>query len=85
MPVIDLPRLLGTANSGHFRGFVITEDGGRLAGLAVDAVRGVEHISCAGEAVTSPHLNGAAPIDGTLVGLIDLGAVLDCVEREQRR
>jgi purine-binding chemotaxis protein CheW len=80
LPVIELARLLGVADEGPPRRIVIAEDGGRLAGLAVRSVSGVEALPETSEEVASPHLQGAALIDGVLVGAIDVAAVFDTVQ-----
>src|SRR2546422_4341013 len=67
MPVLDLAGLLGVARDGQPERVVIAEEDGLSAGLAVDAVIGVEDITEAAEEVKSPHLSGAALIDGALV------------------
>jgi chemotaxis signal transduction protein len=64
---------------------VIAERGGLRAGFAVDAVAGVEQLPEASEEVDSRHLAGAALTDGTLVGVIDVGSVLQAVEESNAR
>ena len=65
---------------------VVTEHGGRKAGLAVDAVVGVEQLPEASEEVESPYLDAArhwstAPSSAC----VDVGSVLDAVRAERRR
>jgi purine-binding chemotaxis protein CheW len=78
LPVIDLATVFGLPASGQAR-VVIAERGGRKAGLAVESVAGVEQLPDATEGVESPHLVGAALADGALVGVVDVGSVLDSV------
>jgi purine-binding chemotaxis protein CheW len=85
VPIVDLAGLLGVVGDEQPQQIVIAEDEDRIAGLAVDAVTGVEVISDAGHDVGSPHLTGAALVDGTLVGVIDLPAVLDAVHSDGSR
>jgi hypothetical protein len=59
---------------------VIAEEGGRKAGLAVDEVAGVEELPEGSEDVESPHLVRAALADGSLIGVVDIGSVLDAVQ-----
>ena len=81
LPVIELAGLLGVAQEDRPLRIVIAEDGGRVAGLAVDSVSGVELLPETSEDVASPHLHGAALVDGVLVGAIDVAAVFDTVQR----
>jgi purine-binding chemotaxis protein CheW len=78
LPVVDLTTVFDLPASGHGR-VVVVERGGRKAGLAVDSVAGVEQLPDATEEVESPHLVGAALADGALVGVVDVGSVLDSV------
>lgn len=75
IPVIALATLLGLAE-GEPRRIVVVELGERRAGLAVDAVLDVGALPEASEQVESPYLLGAALLDGTLVGVLDVDAVL---------
>jgi purine-binding chemotaxis protein CheW len=80
LPVVDLATVLGLPRAGAPDRVVVVEEGDRRAGLAVDFVVGVEPLPEASEPADSPHLAGAALVDGALVGLIDLGSVLDAVQ-----
>jgi chemotaxis signal transduction protein len=79
LPVVDLASLIGLP-AGQPARMVIAEHGGRRAGLAVDSVDGVEDLPDASEEIDSRHLAGAALTDGALVGVVDVGSVLDAVE-----
>jgi purine-binding chemotaxis protein CheW len=85
LPVIGLAGLLGVPDEGRPLRIVIAEDGGRVAGLAVDAVTGVDVLPETSEDVDSPHLDGAALVDGVLVGAIDVAAVFDTVQHGRTR
>jgi purine-binding chemotaxis protein CheW len=80
VPVVDLARVLDLPDGASPKRIVIAEQGGRKAGLAVDEVAGVEELPEASEDVESPHLVRAALVDGSLVGLVDIGSVLDAVQ-----
>jgi purine-binding chemotaxis protein CheW len=85
LPVIELSGVLGVPYKDRPSRIVIAEDGGRTAGLAVHSVSGVEVLPAASEEVSSPHLQGAALVDGVLVGTIDVAAVLDSVQHGTAR
>jgi purine-binding chemotaxis protein CheW len=80
LPVVELATILGLPRAGAPDRMVVAEDGGRRAGLAVDSVAGVEPLSADTEPAESKHLSGAALVDGALIGLIDLSAVLDAAQ-----
>ena len=75
IPVIALAVQLGLDEGDPHR-IVVVELGERRAGLAVDAVIDVGELPEASEQVESPYLLGAALLDGTLVGVLDVDAVL---------
>jgi purine-binding chemotaxis protein CheW len=79
LPVVDLATVFELPPA-HPERLVIAERGGLRAGLAVDAIDGVEELPEASEEVDSHYLTGAALADGALVGVIDIGSVLDAVE-----
>jgi purine-binding chemotaxis protein CheW len=80
LPVVDLATVLGLRRAGAPARIVVTQQGGRTAGLAVDFVAGVEPLPDATEPAESSHLSGAALADGALVGMLDLRAVLDAAQ-----
>jgi chemotaxis signal transduction protein len=84
LPVIDLASVLELPPAQAER-IVIAERGGLRAGFAVDAVAGVEQLPKASEEVDSQYLAGAALADGALVGVIDVGSVLEAVEGSNAR
>jgi purine-binding chemotaxis protein CheW len=85
IPVIDLASLLGLANEAPLERIVVAEDHDGMAGLAVEAVLDVTDLADPAEESDSPYLSGAALIDGTLVGVVDVGAVLASVQAGDRR
>jgi purine-binding chemotaxis protein CheW len=84
LPVVDLATFFELSPAQPER-IVIAERGGLRAGLAVDAVDGVEDLPEASEEVESRHLAGAALADGALVGVVDVGSVLKAVEESNAR
>lgn len=76
VPFLDLAALLGTGGGPPPQRAVVVEDGGRRAGLAVDEVESVEAAPEASEEPDSALLTGAALLDGTLVGIVDVPALL---------
>jgi chemotaxis signal transduction protein len=82
LPVVDLAGVLGLPRADGPRRIVVAAEGGRIAGLAVDSVAGVESLPDASEPADSPYLSGAALTDGVLVGLVDLSSVLDAAQGE---
>lgn len=79
LPVIDMAALLGLSRGNPTR-LVVAEQDGRRAGLAVDAVAGVEPLPDASEETESRHLAGAVMIDTSLVGVVDVQSLLDAIE-----
>ena len=84
LPVVDLATVLGLPPVTPQR-LVVAERGGLRAGLAVDAVDGVEQLPDASQEVDSRHLVGAALAEGALVGVIDVESVLAAVEISRER
>jgi purine-binding chemotaxis protein CheW len=79
LPVVDLATVLGLPRSAPAR-IVVIDQAGRTAGLAVDSVIGVEALADATEPAESPHVSGATLADGALVGMLDVGSVLDAAQ-----
>jgi purine-binding chemotaxis protein CheW len=75
VPVISLAKLFGLADEETDR-IVVAELGGRRGGLAVESVLDVGELPEPSEPTESPFLAGAALIDGTLVGLLDIDSIL---------
>lgn len=80
VPVIDLGTLLGLAG-GETERIVIAEHADRRAGLAVGDVLDVVELPAPSEETRSELLLGAALVDGALIGVIDVGAVLAAPEQ----
>lgn len=81
--VVDLATLFGLDGDSPRERIVVTEEGDRRAGLAVEAILDVESVSQPTEPAESEYLRGAVLSDGQLVGIVDLGAALDAVARDR--
>jgi purine-binding chemotaxis protein CheW len=77
LPVIRLERLLG-APEGEPRRIVVVQKPGRAAGLAVDAAEDIGELPGAWEH-GGPLTAGTVLHEGTIVGVIDVPALLDAV------
>jgi purine-binding chemotaxis protein CheW len=75
VPVISLATLLGLPAEEPQR-IVVAELGARRAALAVESVLDVQALPDSSEPTESPYLAGAALVDGTLVGMLDVDAIL---------
>ena len=79
--VVDLAAVLGLPSGTTTTArIVIAEQCGRTAGLAVDAVEGVEQLPKTTEEVDSRHLVRMIVDDGSLVGVLDVESILDAAE-----
>lgn len=76
VPVIDLAAALGLTAGDEPGRIVVAEAGGRQAGFAVEDVVDVGEVAESGEQPDAPLLSGTAMIDGDLVGIVDIDAVL---------
>lgn len=76
VPLLDLAALLGAGGGEPPPRVVVVDDGGRRAGLAVDEVETVGAAPEASETPDAPLLTGAALLDGVLVGIVDVPALL---------
>ncbi|MDQ3631441.1 MAG: chemotaxis protein CheW [Actinomycetota bacterium] len=77
--VVDLATLFGLEGDSPRERLVVTEEGDRRAGLAVESILDVASVPEPSEAAESAYLRGAVLADGELVGIVDLGAALDAV------
>jgi purine-binding chemotaxis protein CheW len=82
LPVIDLARLLALDRTDEIRRIVVAEDGAIRTGLAVDGVVDVGPLPEPSEEAESEYLRGATLVDGTLVGVLDLPAVVGRLSTE---
>jgi chemotaxis signal transduction protein len=80
VPVVDLATVLGAQGASSPKRIVITERAGRTAGLAVDEVVGVATLPETSEEAESQHLTRATLVDSALVGVVDIGSVLEAAE-----
>jgi chemotaxis signal transduction protein len=81
LPVFDLAAVLGLPRSAAPQRMLVAERGGTRAGFAVDEVTDVGELAEADQDVDSELLSGAALIDGSLVGMIDVDRVFDILEK----
>jgi purine-binding chemotaxis protein CheW len=79
IPVIDLATMLALAPDGESERIVVADDGSRRAALAVTSTVDVGELGAATEEVESPYLTGAVLVDGALVGIVDVEALLAAV------
>jgi purine-binding chemotaxis protein CheW len=76
---VDLCAVLGIAGGGGSRRLVVVTDGERRAGLAVDELFDLAALPDASAATGSPFLLGGALLEETLIGVVDVPAVLASV------
>jgi chemotaxis signal transduction protein len=81
LPVFDLATVLGLPRSEDPQRMLVAERGGTRAGFAVDEVTDVDELPEADQEAESDLLSGAALIDGSLVGVIDVDRLFDLLER----
>jgi len=79
LPVIDLAALLGTRRAGPPGRLLVTESGGRQAGLAIDEVTEVGELADLADEAEFALLLGTLLEDGTLIGVLDVPAVFDAL------
>ena len=82
MAVLDLATILRLPGQPDPDRIVVAAQGGRRAALAVDSIVGVEELPESTATADSLHLTGAALMDGSLVGVIDVRSVLDHVQQQ---
>jgi len=76
IPVIDLASRLGLDRDTDAALIVVAQEGEHQAGLAVDEVLEVGEIPETSNETESELLAGAVAIEGSLVGVVDVAAVL---------
>jgi purine-binding chemotaxis protein CheW len=80
---IDLRAVLGIASDGVPRHLVVVADDVHRAGLAVDELFDLAALPEASATTGSPFLLGGALVEGSLVGVVDVPAVLQSVAAPQ--
>jgi purine-binding chemotaxis protein CheW len=75
LPVFDLAHVLGIPHEGPSPRLVVADQGGRLAGLAVDDVTNVAPLEGELEETEVRHLAHATLEEGLLVGVVDIASV----------
>jgi purine-binding chemotaxis protein CheW len=81
LPVFDLGAVLGLPRTDAPQRMLVAERGGTLAGFAVDEVTDVDELPEADQEADSELLLGAALIEGSLVGVIDVDRLFDTLEQ----
>ena len=79
LPVVDLATMFGLEPGGDRERMVVAEEGDRRAALAVDSVEGVEEIPDPSEDAESDYLAGAVLVEGGLVGIVKVDALLEAL------
>lgn len=79
VPMLSMAALLGLPEESPGR-IVVAEHGSRRAGLAVTNVLDVGELADPSHETDSPFLVGAVLLEGTLVGLLDLDAILSSTQ-----
>jgi chemotaxis signal transduction protein len=76
LPALDLRALLGVASGDASRHLVVVADGDRRAGLAVDEAIDFSQLPDAAASVESSFVKRGVLVEGDLVGVVDVSAVL---------
>ncbi len=76
LPAFDLSAMLGVAGEGAPRSLVVVADGDRRAGLAVDEAIDLSQLPEDTATVDSLLVRGGVLVEGALVGVVDVSAVL---------
>jgi purine-binding chemotaxis protein CheW len=80
LPAFHLRGLLAVAGDGEPRRLVVVADGERRAGLAVDDVIDFGQLPTATTTIDSSLIHGGVLIEGTLVGMVNVSAVLRALD-----
>ncbi|HEX2016305.1 MAG TPA: chemotaxis protein CheW [Solirubrobacteraceae bacterium] len=84
VPVASLAVLLGLSGDHSPQRLIVTEDDGRRLALAVEDVTDVTDIDAEPEPSESPLLHGAVLVDGVLIGLLDIRALMSAASPRGR-
>ena len=76
LPALDLSAMLGVAEGTAQRSLVVVAEGDRRAGLAVDEAIDLSELPEASAPVDSLLIRGGVIVEGALVGVVDVPAVL---------
>jgi purine-binding chemotaxis protein CheW len=82
LPVFDFAHVLGASHDSQPSRLLVAEQGGRLAGLAVDGVTDVVPIAGELEQAESDYLTHAVLEDGRLVGVVDIDRIFTTLAKE---
>jgi purine-binding chemotaxis protein CheW len=82
LPTFDLARTFGIPREGRPSHLVVTKEGGRLAGLAVDEVIDVAPLAGPVQESDTSYLAGSILDGGALLGVIDAHDMFAALERQ---
>jgi chemotaxis signal transduction protein len=82
LPVFDLAYVLGIPHEQNAPRLVVTDQGGRRAGFAVDEVTDVAPLEGALEETETAHLAHATLEQGQLVGVVDVASLFGALAAE---
>jgi len=85
LPVINVATVFGLPDEAPLERIVVVEDGDRTAGLAVEAVLDVAELAEPAGDSDSSLLAGTVLSDGTLIGVVDVRALLDAIQAGEAR
>jgi chemotaxis signal transduction protein len=83
LPVVNLATVIRATSAGSPNCMVVVDDGRRRACLAVDEIIDVGPTPTLNETTASELLTGAALIGGSLVGMLEIGSVLDAAAHQR--
>jgi chemotaxis signal transduction protein len=82
LPVFDFAHFLGVPHEGRPPRLVVTDQGGRLAGFAVDEVTDVAPLEGALQETEADYLAHTTLEGGLLVGVVDVARVFSALGQE---
>ena len=77
LPVFDLASVLGIEGNGQPKRLLVVEHAARRVAFVVQEILAVDELAGEHQASESAHLQSSIVIDGTLVGVLDVGVLLD--------
>jgi purine-binding chemotaxis protein CheW len=77
LPVFDLASILQIQGDGRPERLIVVEHGARRLAFAVDGVVDVGELTGKVEEPESPHLQASVVIDGKLVGVLEVGELIE--------
>jgi chemotaxis signal transduction protein len=80
LPLLDLASMVGIGTPSSGRAMVVVEHGGRRAAVSVDGLLDVVLLADEASREHRPPVRSSALVDGALVGVLDVRALLDAVQ-----